>query len=89
MKIHRVETKKIRVEVSLRQKTSHITPFDSSFIMFRRVHWQICNESFQRRLKRLGEGLAPDTYGANIPPSFCATRLVGGLLFGQLAEPSF
>ena len=54
------------------------------------------NESFKRCLKRLREGLAPDTNTLCMPPSFCdkldaasATRLVGGLLYGQLAKPSF
>lgn len=57
---------------------------------------KFANESFKICLKRLGEGLAPDTNGANMPPRFCdkldaasATRLVGGLLYGQLAVPSF
>ena len=59
---------------------------------------EFANEDFQERcLKPLREALDPDTNGAIcIPASFCdtldaasATRLVGGIHYGQLAKPSF
>jgi len=58
---------------------------------------EFANEDFQRRcLEPLKKALDPADTNGTMPPSFCdtldaasATRLVGGIHYGQLAKPSF
>ncbi len=56
---------------------------------------KFANEHFQTSLKRIKQGCDPDERGGTVA-RFCdvpdpdgATRLVGGLVYGQLAYPSF